>query len=63
MSNAIQYHPFAFDVLNRRLTFGEEESAWMPNIPQTVVRFTISREKAFKWSLLPNVSYLQVISS
>lgn len=28
MSNAIQYHPFAFDVQNRRLTFEEEGRAW-----------------------------------
>lgn len=27
MSNAIQYHPFAFDVQNRRLKF-EEERVW-----------------------------------
>ena len=31
----------------------------VPNISQTVVRFTISREKAFKCSLLPKVRYLQ----
>lgn len=28
MSNAIQYHPFAFDVQNRRLTFEGEGRAW-----------------------------------
>ena len=63
MSNAIQYHPFAFDVLNRRLKLEKRKGLGMPNIPQAVVRFTISREKAFKCSLLPNVSSLQVISS